>query len=476
MSALQPSFVLRGHATQIHSVQFVRQNTRLLTGDGDGYVVCWKLESKRPVALRIADEPLLSAVLPADGSTTHRPKPWLLHSLPVNTLNFCAFAVCSAPHGLNIEPAPGHASAGASLSESIIVAVPARDDKTIDVYQFPDERLLCVVPRVQHADTGMVMAVKLLHHSPSDGIYIIAGYESGYTAVHFFDPRSPPQPHQAASVMPDLARTIYLSQPHTQPILSLDALPDASVYFTSSADAVIAAHRVPDPPPHVLSPPNRAALGAPESTKPVDHMSESSPEPLPTENRNLAAHPPVQEMQAATASPLTFSKQSVSPSAEPPTSAGLSLLLASVPSQETIKPAPPFSYTLSVQPPYKATNTKHAGQQSLRVRSDGRILATAGWDSKVRVYSTKSLKELAVLKWHAEGVYAVDFAQLLDPVASHDPQTDLADSEGKELVSQNQTKLGGLGRLQQQREERARLKHWVAAGAKDAKVSLWEVF
>jgi WD40 repeat protein len=47
----QPSYILRGHTSQIHSVRFVRQNSRLLSGDADGWVVCWKLETKRPIAV-----------------------------------------------------------------------------------------------------------------------------------------------------------------------------------------------------------------------------------------------------------------------------------------------------------------------------------------------------------------------------------------------------------------------------------------
>lgn len=47
----QPSYILRGHASQIHSVQFVRQNARLITGDADGWVVYWKLETKRALAV-----------------------------------------------------------------------------------------------------------------------------------------------------------------------------------------------------------------------------------------------------------------------------------------------------------------------------------------------------------------------------------------------------------------------------------------
>ena len=47
----QPSYVFRGHVAPIHSVQIVRRNTRLVTGDADGCIVLWKLESKRPVAV-----------------------------------------------------------------------------------------------------------------------------------------------------------------------------------------------------------------------------------------------------------------------------------------------------------------------------------------------------------------------------------------------------------------------------------------
>lgn len=47
----QPAYILRGHASQIHSVKFLRKNTRLLTGDADGWVVFWKVETKRALAV-----------------------------------------------------------------------------------------------------------------------------------------------------------------------------------------------------------------------------------------------------------------------------------------------------------------------------------------------------------------------------------------------------------------------------------------
>lgn len=84
--------------------------------------------------------------------------PWLLHALPVNTLNFCAFSVCYAPaqekalgdNNTNVEAR----SKASEKHASILVAVPARDDKKVEVYQFPEEVLKYVVPRAQSKDTG----------------------------------------------------------------------------------------------------------------------------------------------------------------------------------------------------------------------------------------------------------------------------------------------------------------------------------
>lgn len=47
----QPRYVFRGHAAQIHTVTFIRSNSRLVTGDADGWIVIWSLATKRPVAV-----------------------------------------------------------------------------------------------------------------------------------------------------------------------------------------------------------------------------------------------------------------------------------------------------------------------------------------------------------------------------------------------------------------------------------------
>jgi len=85
--------------------------------------------------------------------------------------------------------------------------------------------------------------------------------------------------------------------------------------------------------------------------------------------------------------------------------------------------------------PIKSINTKHSGQTSLQIRLDGRILVSAGWDGVGRVYSTTTLRQLAVLKWHVGGLQAATFSS-------------------------------GLGEGKQ----------WIVLGGKDAKISLWDVF
>jgi ASTRA-associated protein 1 len=115
----------------------------------------------------------------------------------------------------------------------------------------------------------------------------------------------------------------------------------------------------------------------------------------------------------------------------------------------------------------KTIDTRHAGQQGLSIRSDGKIFATAGWDSRVRVYSTKTMKELAVLRWHKDGCYSTAFADL-----SNDDDTAMPTSkDGSQAVT-----TSALDIIKQQRSTKAQRTHWLAAGGKDGKISLWDIY
>ncbi|KAK3988213.1 ASTRA-associated protein 1 [Cladorrhinum sp. PSN332] len=146
--------------------------------------------------------------------------------------------------------------------------------------------------------------------------------------------------------------------------------------------------------------------------------------------------------------------------------------------------------TVLTEPPLKKINTKHSGQQSLRVRSDNLIFATAGWDSKIRVYSVKTLKEVAVLKWHQVGCYAAAFSDMIPTPTSPQQDTALSSSSsgsGNEIsttaatTSDSSKEAAPIPKLvemtvRDKRIHQAKTAHWLAAGSKDGKVSLWDVF
>ena len=208
------------------------------------------------------------------------------------------------------------------------------------------------------------MALKLLYHTSN--LLCVAGYESGHCAV---------QRHVADSNNWD---QIYLTHPHSQPVLSLDLSPVLTCFFSSAADDVVARH-----------------LLSPESKTHVDETP-------------------------------------------------------------------------------RVLHTKHSGQQGLRVRSDAKIFATAGWDSRVRVYSAKTLKELAVLKWHKEGCYAVDFADV--DITTHAAMDQAPESKGNQLASSAASSSKQLQSVTARREMRAQSTHWLAVGSKDGRVSLWDIY
>ncbi|KAK6363791.1 ASTRA complex subunit [Orbilia blumenaviensis] len=390
-----PVYVIRGHPSPVHALHFYRSNSRLLSADAEGWIVLWDLPIRRPVAVwkghdsavlgvtdwddtkilthgrdnkiyvwqvRPEDEPGLDTRLPATSSSEHHRPPWLLHSLDVNALNFCAFAMCMCLY-------PGQYYPPENSSDSqILLAVPSsKDPNTIDIYHLPSQtRVHATVGQHLNFKTGMPMALRLF--SFNSQLTLLAGYESGHAIVFTLDPQS------------NIWHTAYSSKPHTQPVLSLDYHPHPGpsaplTFYTSSADSIIAKHEI-------------------------------QPNAVPANSEEEA--------------------------------------------------------------PSQIINTRHAGQQGLNLRSDGRIFATAGWDSRIRVYNAKNMKEVAVLKWHREGCYAVAFSTIFD--RRDEPRA--RGEEIKELAQANDT----ITTVSQQREERTRQAHVLAAGSKDGRISLWEIF
>eukprot|EP00607_Mallomonas_marina_P005996 CAMPEP_0182426864 /NCGR_PEP_ID=MMETSP1167-20130531/13382_1 /TAXON_ID=2988 /ORGANISM="Mallomonas Sp, Strain CCMP3275" /LENGTH=412 /DNA_ID=CAMNT_0024608593 /DNA_START=14 /DNA_END=1249 /DNA_ORIENTATION=- len=79
-------------------------------------------------------------------------------------------------------------------------------------------------------------------------------------------------------------------------------------------------------------------------------------------------------------------------------------------SQETSPHRLDVTHTISVPTP---------GVGAVRYRCDGKLIVTANWDSTVRIYSSKRMKPLAILRHHRESVYAIDYGMPNTSTASY---------------------------------------------------------
>lgn len=368
----------------------------------DNALRVWRVNSK--------DEASLEKISPVDRdvSTTKGQEPWLIHSITVNALNFCGFAIAfrhnlsalslaeKAPSGENGSAQPSDAlrqNIPQASPESFIAVPNALNTGGIDIFHLPSQKRVCLIEADKSSNTGMVMALEMLFSSAGD-LYIVSGYEDGRVVVH--RQRGPIAPgreinNPATSNWAWCWERLYTNRAHSQPVLSMDLSSGDERYFlTSSADALIVKH------------------------------------PLPIATNDVK-------------------------SCEEPT-------------------------------PLKILNTKHAGQQGLKLRSDAKIFATAGWDGRARVYACKTLKELAVLKWHKEGCYSIAFARIEQEESSTSTTKQVETITGPGMVKPENTTLllrdqpRSLAQMKQQRSRKAQLTHWVAVGSKDGKISLWDIY
>jgi WD40 repeat protein len=345
--------------------------------------------------LRPEDESFLDKTLPVDATESaqsSKAQPWLLHSLPVNALNFCAFSMAF----VNADGLPALPSQSAKAENTLFAVPNALDSGGVDIFHLPSERRISTIPSDQSTKTGMLMAVSLFVSATGE-LYVASAYEDGHVMVfvHRGALKSDSFEREYINSNPLRWDRLYAGKPHTQPVLSLDVAVSRDYFISSSADALIVKHPIP---------------------------STGSTGYIPTAG---------------------YKEES----------------------------------------PLKIVNTKHSGQQGLQIRSDGKVFATAGWDSRVRVYSGKTMKELAVLKWHKDGCYSVAFGHVESPypvVSSSSESTDRdqddADEEGAAGQTIVQTRDYSLATVQQQRNQKVQQTHWLAAGSKDGKISLWDIY
>ncbi|CAH2295587.1 guanine nucleotide-binding subunit beta 1 [Pelobates cultripes] len=64
---------------------------------------------------------------------------------------------------------------------------------------------------------------------------------------------------------------------------------------------------------------------------------------------------------------------------------------------------------------YKTQVIVNPGIADIALRPDRKILATAGWDHRIRIFGWKTMKPLAVLQYHKATVHSVSFSDHISP-------------------------------------------------------------
>lgn len=156
----------------------------------DNKLFVWKVDKD--------DEAQLDKTLPAEVVEYKLPqlrKPWLLNSLTMNSLNFCAFALCPKDSELEVP----------SSDDPVLIAIPGlTDSDKIDVWTLPDGERRHDKIGTSKAKTGMAMSIALFHGS-KDALSVAAGYESGHVCLYSHEPNR------------NVWVTLFCIQLHSQP-------------------------------------------------------------------------------------------------------------------------------------------------------------------------------------------------------------------------------------------------------------------
>ncbi|KAG0233439.1 WD40-repeat-containing domain protein [Mortierella sp. GBAus27b] len=138
---------------------------------------------------------------------------------------------------------------------------------------------------------------------------------------------------------------------------------------------------------------------------------------------------------------------------------------------------------------------KSNGINDVKIRSDNKIIGLAGWDGRIRVFSTKTVKPLAVLKYHRESLDCLDFAVVQDHEETIDgaafKKSDSVHSGSNitsEQASEPSQPEGWCEDTEDTSEEDSDTentlkerhqwsgRHWIAAGGKEGRISLWVIY
>ena len=452
---LQPIYVLRGHAAAIHALRFSPGNHRLLTADADGWVISWSLASKRPEAVWRAHT---ASIL---GIAWWGPDAVLTHGRDSKLVAWRLGPADEAvlPKRLPLDHADPTEAGKAEGEEARRPAV--LREMTVNTLNFC---AFACTPFNPSARSDLPSRQDVSKMDPSGTLSTLP-------------PLLLAVPHTLASEAVDIhvlpldvriaiIPTPKLASPATGLIMAL-AFASPNVLFTGYEGGQVLAYARP------------SATDA--ATWPCVYRARPHAQPV----LSLAAFPS-RDAMLSTAADAVVAKHQLSP-------ATVGDADEEVQREAEMQPEETAA---------RVVKTGHSGQQGARVRGDGKVCAAAGWDRRARVYAGTSLREVAVLKWHKEGCYAVDFAGVLSSESSRpgegapkiengltgEERQVLASREtiGKPKVEVETEPVeaeveGNVIRSEptkaaRRREEKAWSTHWLAVGSKDGKVSLWDVF
>ncbi|KAF1798817.1 WD40-repeat-containing domain protein [Mucor lusitanicus] len=302
-----PTYIFREHKDTVNYVHLFSRDQYLASCDADGWIVIWKMKTRRVISKWKAhkDSCLKVTTMTATTEATAASEKhtlisqgrdnqihiWKLHiddenqepsleaSIVYNALGFCKFSLHE------------------QQEESALLCFPSRDD--IAMFDIYDLTYQCyVLQNIGQTDSGThrlgsCMAVELFR--TSDGLFVLAAYESGSTALW--------------EIKDSKSTLIWQQKEHQEPVLDLSIDPFRTFAISSSADNQIC------------------------------------------------------------------------------------------------------KYSLATGDVINKITIKKSGAVALRIRPDNKIFALGGYDGRIRLFSVKSMKPLAVLSYHKDTVYSVDFSQ-----------------------------------------------------------------
>ncbi|KAI8365504.1 WD40-repeat-containing domain protein [Choanephora cucurbitarum] len=292
-----PEYIFREHKSTINYVHMFEQDQYFASCDSDGWIVIWRLKTRRPIHKWKAHEDSCLKVLTigvdriiSQGrdnmihvwkfSVENSQAPELTSSVVYNALGFCKFSCYQQTQG------------------STLLCFPSKDDiNMFDIYDLTYQHyVLQNIGADGRTDNGLLrhgacMAVQLF--GSLDTLFVVAGYESGGIVLW--------------QIEQDQAKCVWHKKEHKEPVLDLAVDVSKTFILSSSADNQV------------------------------------------------------------------------------------------------------YKYSVQTGDIINKITIKKSGMVALRIRSDNKVFALGGYDGKIRLFSVKTMKPLAILSYHKNTTYGLDF-------------------------------------------------------------------